>query len=73
MSIFSAIASIIKNLGDKANKFNQEVLAYTEEYANESDEYLKRKVKNGYKAQKIAAARLLKERGHSVDNQNSKN
>lgn len=64
MSILSDIANLVKKAGDGATKFNQEVEAYAEEYRNESDEFLKRKIKNGYTAQRYAAGKVLKERGY---------
>lgn len=68
MGIFSTIGNLIIQAGNNASKLHQEIKVYTEDYRNESDEFLKKKLKNGYGAQKYAAANVLKERGYVSQN-----
>lgn len=68
MGIFSAIRNLIIQAGDSYSKINQEIEVYMEDYRNESDEFLKKKLKNGYGAKKTAASRVLKERGYGSQN-----
>lgn len=68
MGIFSAIGNLIIQAGNSYSKLNQEIEVYMEDYRNESDEFLKKKLKNSNVAKKIAASRVLKERGYGSQN-----
>jgi hypothetical protein len=62
------VGSITKGASEKIATTAQEANALVEDYRGEDDDYLKRKFKGNNMAQKIAASRVLKERGYGNQN-----
>ena len=69
MGFWSTVGNIAKGAADKMAATSQEAEVLGEDYRREDDDYLKRKLKNGSMAQKLAATRVLKERGYGNHNQ----
>lgn len=68
MGFWSAVR-YVKGAADHMAATTQEAEALAEDYRREDDDYLKRKLKSGALAQKIAASKVLKERGYGNQNQ----
>lgn len=64
MSFWLSIKNIATKLGNKAQSFNQELHAHMEDFRERDDEFLKRKVQKSSGAEKMAAYKILKERGY---------
>jgi hypothetical protein len=69
MGFWSTVGNIAKGAVDQMAATSQEAEALAEDYRREDDDYLKRKLKSGSMAQKIAASKVLKERGYGNQNQ----
>ena len=63
MGFWDSVGNVAKGAMSQIETFNVEVKQLTEEYASESEEFLKRKFKSGSAAQKAAAAKVFKSRG----------
>ena len=64
MGFWSTLGNAAKGAADRMAVASQEANVLAEEYRREDDEYLKRKLKNGNFTQKMAATKVLKERGY---------
>lgn len=64
MGFWSAVGDIAKGAAENVAATTQKANALAEDYRGEDDDYLKRKFKNGGVAEKMAAAKVLKERGY---------
>lgn len=64
MGFWSSVGSATKELGEKVKETTTEANALAEDYRRENDEWLKNKLKNGNFTQKMAATKILKERGY---------
>lgn len=60
MGIFSAIGNLIIQAGNNASKLHQEIKVYTEDYRNESDEFLKKEAKKWLRCSKIRSRKCFK-------------
>lgn len=63
MGFFSTVGSIAKGAVGSVKDMADKAEALAEGYRRESDDYLKRKMKGGSSVERIAAAKVLKERG----------
>jgi hypothetical protein len=68
MGFWSTVGNIAKGASDRIAATAQEAEALAEDYRREDDDYLKRKLKSSNMAQKLAASKVLKERGHGNQN-----
>lgn len=68
MGFWSTVGSVAKGAAEKMNETTQKALELAEDYRNENDEFLKRKLKDGNMAEKMAASKILKERGYGNQN-----
>lgn len=64
MGFWSSVGSVVKGAAENIAATSQEAKVIAEGYRSEDDDYLKRKLKNGRAAEKLAAAQVLKERGY---------
>lgn len=64
MGFWSTVGNIAQGAGDRIAATAQEAEALAEDYRREDDDYLKRKLKGSNVAQKLAASKVLKERGY---------
>jgi hypothetical protein len=64
MGFWSTVGDIAKGMAAKAAELPQEINELAEKYRREDDDFLKNKYRNGSAVQKIAAAKILKERGY---------
>lgn len=64
MSFFSTIGGIAKSVADTTEATLQKANTLSEDYRRENDDYLKRKLQSGSIAEKMAASKILKERGY---------
>lgn len=64
MGFWSSVGSVVKGAADNMVATSQEAKVIAEGYRSEDDDYLKRKLKNGRTAEKLAASQVLKERGY---------
>lgn len=64
MGLFDSLGKAASSVAAGASSFNTEVQSYVDEYQNESDDFLKRKLQGGSVAQKAAAAKVLKSKGY---------
>lgn len=64
MGFWSTVGGIAKGAADQMAATSQEAAALAEDYRREDDDFLKKKLKNGGVAQKLAASKILKERGY---------
>jgi hypothetical protein len=68
MGFWSTVGDIAKGAADTMATRAKEAEVLAEDYRREDDDYLKRKLKNGGMAEKMAAAKVLKERGYGNQN-----
>ncbi|MBK7005731.1 MAG: hypothetical protein IPH37_11800 [Burkholderiales bacterium] len=64
MGFWETVGGLAKGAVANMEKTQAEANALAEEYRNEDDDFLKRKLKSGNIAQKFAATKVLKERGY---------
>lgn len=64
MGFWSTVGNLAKGAMDQMETTRHEADALAEDYRREDDDFLKRKLKNGSMAQKMAATKILKERGY---------
>ncbi|TXH96583.1 MAG: hypothetical protein E6Q75_07075 [Rheinheimera sp.] len=64
MGFWSSVGSIAKGAVDSLAEASKEAEGLTADYRRENDDYLKRKVQSGRMAEKMAATKILKERGY---------
>ena len=64
MGFWDTVGGMAKGAVASMEKTQAEANALAEDYRNEDDDFLKRKLKSGSTAQKFAAAKVLKERGY---------
>lgn len=67
MGFLSSLAKVAKNTAEtvveKVSEVNDEIKQYEVKFANETNDFLKKRKQSGSFAQKVAAANLLKARG----------
>ena len=64
MGFWDTVGGMAKGAVASMEKTQAEANALAEDYRNEDDDFLKRKLKSGSTAQKFAATKVLKERGY---------
>ena len=64
MGFWETVGGLAKGAADKMAVVSQEAKVLAEDYRGENDDYLKRKLRSGSMAEKIAASKVLKERGY---------
>lgn len=64
MSFWSTVGGLAKGAADRMSVTSQEAQVLAEDYRSENDDYLKTQLKKGTLAQKMAATKILKERGY---------
>jgi hypothetical protein len=68
MGFWSTVGKIGKATVEHASKVNQEAKSNIGKYEQKDDGYVKDKLKSGNISEKMAAARVLKNRGYTKDN-----
>ena len=63
MSFWSTVGSVAAGAAKKAGETVREVEALANDYRSESTEFLQQKLNRGTSVQKLAASKVLKERG----------
>lgn len=66
MGFWSTLGTVASAAGNAAKKKMEKINSLVEEYDNESDDYVKRKLQNGTFDQKMAAGKVLKSRGYTI-------
>ena len=66
MGFWDTVGSIAKDAKDTVVETSRKIKELTEEYYDEDDEFLIKKFKRGTAPQKMAAAKVLKERGYDL-------
>lgn len=64
MGFWSTVGKLAKGAADKMDTASLEVTALAEGFRHEDDDFLKDKLKRGSSTQKLAATKVLKERGY---------
>jgi len=66
MGFWDSVGKAAAGVGSAIAENDRKVSEYAESYQSESDDYLKRKLKGGNMAEKMAATKVLKERGYAI-------
>lgn len=64
MGFWSTVGGLAKGAVEGMAATTEEAKLIAEDYRREDDEFLKRKLRSGSMAEKMAATRILKERGY---------
>ncbi|WP_374491750.1 hypothetical protein [Brachymonas sp.] len=64
MGFWSSVGNVAKSVAGRVEAAGQEANVIAEDYRQEDDDYLKRKLRSGKATEKMAAAKVLKERGY---------
>ncbi len=64
MGFWDTVGGLAKGAVANIEKTNTEASVLAEDYRNQDDDYVKRKLKSGSMAEKLAATKVLKERGY---------
>jgi len=64
MGFWSAVGNMAQNAMQKTREANEEADVLADDYRGEDDDFLKRKLQSGRVAERLAATRVLKERGY---------
>lgn len=65
MGFLSGVGGIAKGMAEQAKKINDDIIKYSEEWQDKSDDFLKKKAKGYNTAEKAVAIKILKSRGYT--------